>query len=67
MHDGAASIGLLAGGAVIGLAGAGTTLVVAGAAQVAVGLLAGPWLVRLPVTAPAQLHTRSLDPACNTR
>jgi hypothetical protein len=48
VHDGAVSIGLLAGGAVIGLAGAGPTLVVAGAAQVAVGLLAGPWLLPLP-------------------
>ncbi len=48
VHDGAVSIGLLGGGAVIGLAGAGPTLVVAGAAQVAVGLLAGPWLRPLP-------------------
>ncbi|MEU0155768.1 hypothetical protein [Micromonospora fulviviridis] len=64
VHDGAVSIGLLAGGAVIGLAGAGPTLVVAGAAQVAVGLLAGPWLLPL-VTARVRLRTRSLDrPAC---
>ncbi|MCW3819175.1 MFS transporter [Micromonospora sp. DR5-3] len=58
VHDGAVSIGLLAGGAVIGLAGAGPTLVVAGAAQAAVGLLAGPWL--LPVPDPAQRRTRPL-------
>ncbi|MFE9959056.1 MFS transporter [Micromonospora sp. NPDC005299] len=48
VHEGAVSIGLLGGGAVIGLAGAGPTLVVAGAAQVAVGLLAGPWLLPPP-------------------
>ncbi|MEU5564869.1 MFS transporter [Micromonospora musae] len=47
VHDGAVSIGLLAGGAVIGAAGAGQTLVAAGVAQVAVALLAGPWL-RIP-------------------
>jgi len=52
VHDGAVSIGLLAGGAVIGLAGAGPTLVVAGAAQVAVGLLAGPWLRPVPDLVP---------------
>ncbi|MFI7491994.1 MFS transporter [Micromonospora echinaurantiaca] len=52
VHDGAVSIGLLAGGAVIGLAGAGPTLVVAGAAQIAVALLAGPWLVPLPAHRP---------------
>ncbi|MFI7284728.1 MFS transporter [Micromonospora chersina] len=61
VHDGAVSIGLLAGGAVIGLAGAAPTLVVAGAAQVAVGLLAGPWLLPPPVSAPARLRTRPLD------
>ncbi|WP_222709576.1 hypothetical protein OHB01_30170 [Microbispora hainanensis] len=43
VHDGAVSVGLLAGGAVIGVAGAGPTLVAAGAAQVLVALLAGPW------------------------
>ncbi|MEV0151843.1 MULTISPECIES: hypothetical protein [unclassified Nonomuraea] len=48
VHDGAVSLGLLAGGAIIGLAGAGPTLVVAGAAQVAVALLAGPWLIPVP-------------------
>ncbi|TYC02637.1 MFS transporter [Micromonospora sp. WP24] len=47
VHDGAVSIGLLAGGAVIGAVGAGPTLVTAGVAQVAVALLAGPWL-RIP-------------------
>ncbi|WP_197698399.1 MFS transporter [Micromonospora viridifaciens] len=52
VHDGAVSIGLLAGGAVIGLAGAGPTLVVAGATQVAVGLLAGPWLLAVPGSRP---------------
>ncbi|NUW37015.1 MFS transporter [Nonomuraea sp. SMC257] len=54
VHDGAVSLGLLAGGAVIGLAGAGPTLVVAGAAQVAVALVAGPWLI--PVPAREHLH-----------
>ncbi|GAA3144250.1 hypothetical protein [Nonomuraea roseoviolacea] len=54
VHDGAVSLGLLAGGAVIGLAGAGPTLVVAGAAQVAVGVLAGPWLVRVPAREPVR-------------
>ncbi|SCG66443.1 hypothetical protein GA0070609_4140 [Micromonospora echinaurantiaca] len=53
VHDGAVSIGLLAGGAVIGLAGAGATLVVAGAAQIAVALLAAPWLIPLPAHRPA--------------
>lgn len=57
VHDGAVSIGLLGGGAVIGLAGAGPTLVVAGAAQVAVGLLAGPWLL------PPPKRTRRAAPA----
>ncbi|WP_425280847.1 MFS transporter [Micromonospora terminaliae] len=57
VHDGAVSIGLLGGGAVIGLAGAGPTLVVAGAAQIAVGLLAGPWLRPLPS------RLRAADPA----
>ncbi|WBB69146.1 MFS transporter [Micromonospora sp. WMMD812] len=44
VHDGAVSIGLLAGGAVIGVVGAGPTLVTAGAAQIIAALLAGPWL-----------------------
>ncbi|MET8907494.1 MFS transporter [Micromonospora sp. NPDC004551] len=56
VHDGAVSIGLLGGGAVIGLAGAAPTLVVAGAAQIAVGLLAGPWL--LPVRRPGGRSVR---------
>lgn len=43
VHDGAVSIGLLAGGAIIGVVGAGPTLVAAGVAQVAVALFAGPW------------------------
>ncbi|MGS2614424.1 MFS transporter [Micromonospora sp. LZ34] len=57
VHDGAVSVGLLAGGAVIGLAGAGPTLVVAGAAQIAVALLAGPWLI------PIRRHRRPAAPA----
>lgn len=52
-HDGAVSVGLLAGGAVIGLVGAAPTLVVAGAAQIAVGLLAGPWLIPVRDRRPA--------------
>ncbi|MFF3665878.1 MFS transporter [Microtetraspora malaysiensis] len=48
VHDGAVSLGLLGGGAIIGLAGAGPTLVVAGVAQVAVALLAGPWMIPVP-------------------
>ena len=56
VHDGAVSIGLLAGGAVIGLVGAGPTLVAAGAAQVVVALLAGPWLSRCqPLSAQADV------------
>ncbi|NUW44450.1 MFS transporter [Nonomuraea rhodomycinica] len=54
VHDGAVSLGLLAGGAVIGLAGAGPTLVVAGAAQVAVALVAGPWLIPVPAREPVR-------------
>ncbi|MFU8872873.1 MFS transporter [Micromonospora sp. SL4-19] len=46
VHDGAVSIGLLAGGAVIGVVGAGPALVAAGAAQIIVAFLAGPWLRR---------------------
>jgi predicted MFS family arabinose efflux permease len=42
VHDGAVSIGLLAGGAVIGAVGVGPTLVAAGAAQILIALLAGP-------------------------
>ncbi|MFG2056095.1 MFS transporter [Micromonospora sp. NPDC048930] len=53
-HDGAVSVGLLTGGAVIGLAGAAPTLVVAGAAQIAVGLLAGPWLIPVRARGPAR-------------
>ncbi|MFE9205472.1 hypothetical protein [Micromonospora sp. NPDC007230] len=49
VHDGAVSIGLLAGGVVIGVAGAGPTLVVVDAAQVAVGLLAGPGCSRFRI------------------
>ncbi|MGY0007037.1 MFS transporter [Micromonospora sp. I033] len=64
VHDGAVSIGLLAGGAVIGLGGAGPTLVVAGAAQVAVGLLAGPWLIPLPARVPISAVDRPVpEPA----
>ncbi|GLW97884.1 hypothetical protein [Microtetraspora sp. NBRC 16547] len=49
VHDGAVSIGLLAGGAIIGIVGAEATLVAAGAAQILVALLAGPRLrVRRP-------------------
>ncbi|MDM4718960.1 MFS transporter [Micromonospora sp. WMMA1363] len=48
VHDGAVSLGLLAGGAVIGVAGAGPTLVVAGTVQVVAALLAGPWLIPVP-------------------
>jgi hypothetical protein len=48
VHDGAVSLGLLAGGAIISVAGAGPTLVVAGALQVAAALLAGPWLIPVP-------------------
>ncbi|MFG3553082.1 MFS transporter [Micromonospora sp. NPDC047557] len=44
VHDGAASVGLLTGGAVIGLVGVGPTLAVTGVAQIAAGLIAGPWL-----------------------
>ncbi|MFD2767123.1 MFS transporter [Micromonospora eburnea] len=66
VHDGAVSVGLLAGGAVIGLVGAGPTLVVAGAAQIAVGLLAGPWLwpVRTPAASAPGLRdgSRSTSP-----
>jgi len=43
VHDGAVSIGLLAGGAVIGLVGAGVTLVAAGVLQLATALVVGPW------------------------
>ncbi|MFJ8582030.1 MFS transporter [Micromonospora sp. NPDC093277] len=62
VHDGAVSIGLLAGGAVIGLAGAGPTLVVAGAAQITVGLLAGPWLRRAAARPVAERRERTLAP-----
>ncbi|WP_433348546.1 hypothetical protein ACQP25_34095 [Microtetraspora malaysiensis] len=48
VHDGAVSLGLFVGGAIIGVAGAGPTLVVAGVAQVAVALLAGPWMISVP-------------------
>jgi hypothetical protein len=68
VHDGAASVGLLAGGAVIGLAGAGPTLVVAGAAQIAVGLLAGPWLLRTRRTPrPGSLVQRRLPTRSTSR
>ncbi|RAO02092.1 hypothetical protein GAR05_01701 [Micromonospora saelicesensis] len=49
VHDGAVSLGLLAGGTIIGLVGTGTTLVVAGVAQIGAALLAGPWRIPAPL------------------
>ncbi|BEL03217.1 hypothetical protein Q0Z83_014080 [Actinoplanes sichuanensis] len=48
VHDGAATLGMLAGGAVIGAAGARPTLVVAGLLQIGVALALGGWFPHRP-------------------